>query len=158
MQLLSTSVNCCTSPAVCLKKTPARHSLQSMAGSGGTTYLSSAMRATNNCSTVQTRTEHHNSYENIYMMSLRLSLSIYIYIWRCPIKVKSGRKSEGKMDMGGSGDPAQTNIIEAHGAHGPNGGRADGTSMGGQETRIAVPVLFLFSFFSLNTHIHVVIS
>ena len=30
------------------------------------------------------------------------------------------------MDMGGSADPAQTNIIAAHGAHVPDGGRTAG--------------------------------
>jgi len=39
---------------------------------------------------------------------------------------KTGRPSEVKMDMGGSGDPGQTTIIGTHTAHVPDGGRTAG--------------------------------
>ena len=42
---------------------------------------------------------------------------------------RTGRNPEVKVDMGGSGDPAQPNIIAAHAAIGPDGGRTDGKSL-----------------------------
>ena len=39
---------------------------------------------------------------------------------------KTGRNSEVKADMRGSGDPAQTNIIAGRGALWPHGGRTAG--------------------------------
>jgi len=33
---------------------------------------------------------------------------------------KTGCNSEFKVDMAGSGGPAQTNVIAAHGTHGPH--------------------------------------
>ena len=39
---------------------------------------------------------------------------------------ENDRNSEIKVDMGGSGDPAQTNIMAARGAHTPDCGRTPG--------------------------------
>ena len=47
-------------------------------------------------------------------------------MWPPLSKKITGHNSEVKVNMGGSGNPAETNIVAAHGLHGPDGARTAG--------------------------------